>query len=124
MHGKVDDLPLIEDEGGLVLRGAEWGGMSVNINRFPPGWDLSPLLERLPGGGCTCPHFGYMIEGSWIIDYTDGTSETIDAGESFYIPATHNGARSPEGALVAEFSPVDQLAPVMADLAKLVDEMG
>ena len=78
---------------------------------------LGPLVatRMAPRGWCTCPHFGYMIEGSWIVDYTDGTSETIHAGESFYVPATHNGARSLEGALVAEFSPVDQLAPVMAD---------
>ena len=33
--------------------------------------DLAPMLASLPGGHCSCPHWGYMLAGRMVVSYGD-----------------------------------------------------
>ena len=90
MKSTQADLDTIMESEAGTLKGTRWGDMAVNINRFAPGADLSPILAQVSTGSCQVPHWGYLIEGSWTVGYTDGTTETISAGEAFYLPPGHD----------------------------------
>ncbi|MBV8788525.1 MAG: hypothetical protein JOZ00_17785 [Mycobacterium sp.] len=57
------------------------------------GVDCTQLYQMggLPGGVCTCPHYGYIFEGSIRATYpnTDWPDETATAGEAYFFPAGH-----------------------------------
>jgi hypothetical protein len=96
--------------------------MAVNINRFEPGCDMSPMLAQLATGSCQEPRWGYMIEGSRTVGYADGSSETVTAGEVFHLPPGHNSVVTDTGCLIAEFSPAAEMAAVLEELGSLLAE--
>src|SRR3954453_22566373 len=57
----------------------------VDITETP---SLAPMLARLPGGHCRCPHWGYLFRGRMIVHYDD-RDEVIEPGQAFYMPAGH-----------------------------------
>jgi hypothetical protein len=116
------DLDTIMESEVATFKGTQWGEMAVNINRFEPGADLSPLLAQVSTGSCPVPHWGYLIEGSWTVGYTDGSTETINAGEAFYLPPGHDRVFTATGCLVAEFSPAAEMATFMEEVAPLLAE--
>ena len=50
--------------------------------------DLAPMLKGLPGGNCSCPHWGYVLKGRIIVRYDDH-EEVFEAGDAFYMPPGH-----------------------------------
>lgn len=114
------DLDTIMESEVATLKGAEWGGMAVNLNRFEPGADLSPLLALLPTGSCPVPHWGYIIEGSWTVGHADGSTETFNAGDVYYMPPRHDRVSTDTGCLIAEFSPAAEMAAFMEEVAPLL----
>ena len=124
MHTTFDDLPLEMQVGDdLVARGIDWGGISARALRLPAGTDLRPLLAGLPGDRCSCPHWGYVLEGSITVRYEDGTEETTSAGQLYYWPGGHTGWTD-GGVTFVEFSPADEIAPVLSHLAAQVAAAG
>jgi hypothetical protein len=67
MKSTQAELDTIMESDATTLKGTQWGEMAVNINRFEPGVDLSPLLAQVSTGSCPVPHWGYVIEGSWTV---------------------------------------------------------
>jgi hypothetical protein len=96
----------------IVTRGVEWGGQIVRHLTLPPGTDFTPLLKGLPGDVCRCPHWGYVLEGSIRLRYADGSEETSGAGDVYYWPGGHTGWTE-DGVTFIEFSPADDLRPVL-----------
>lgn len=47
------------------------------------------VSPKLPGCPAWCPatHFGYLEKGVMKVNYEDGSDVTINAGESYLIPA-------------------------------------
>ncbi len=122
MHGGAEDLDLfMEDAEGASIRKVDWGGMSVNLNRLPPGTDMGPVLTQLPSGGCSVPHWGYIVEGSLTVTYQNGESETISEGQVFYMPGGHSGLVSESGFVMAEFSPSEEMAQTWAEIGKVLE---
>jgi len=112
MHKSLADLPVT------------WGGMMVARQEYPPGMDATPLLKGLPDDKCPCPHWGYVLEGSIHIGYTDGSEEEIVAGEAFYMPEGHTGwTKENEGVVFLEFSPAEPYAEVMAHVGKMMEQL-
>ena len=68
------------------------------------GTDIAPLLQGLDGDTCHAPHWGYMISGDVVVDYTDGSADTCVGGDIFYWPPGHS-VRVTEDAEVVLFSP-------------------
>lgn len=122
MKSTQADLDTIMESEVATLKGTQWGEMAVNINRFEPGADLSPLLAQVSTGSCPVPHWGYLIEGSWTVGYTDGSTETINAGEVYYMPSGHDRVFTETGCLMAEFSPAAESAAFMEEVAPLLAE--
>jgi glyoxylate utilization-related uncharacterized protein len=116
------ELDTIMETEVATLNGTVWGDMAVNINRFEPGCDLSPMIAQLSTGSCQVAHWGYVIEGSWTIGYLDGSTETVAAGEVFYLPPGHNSVVTETGCLIAEFSPAAEMAALQEELGALLAE--
>ena len=116
MRAAADELDLELEIGEIRTRGEEWGGVLTRHLCLPAGTDFTPLFVGLPADMCGCPHWGVILEGSISLRYADGTEETSRAGDVYYWPAGHTGWTD-EGVTFLEFSPADQLRPVLEHLA-------
>ena len=101
---KIADYGVAED------RSAELDGYAVNFVTIKQTHDLAPMLAALPGGNCTCPHWGYVFKGTLTVRYADH-EETFQAGDAFYMPPGHAPAAE-AGTELLQISPADKLAEV------------
>jgi hypothetical protein len=85
---------------------AEDGGMTIALERWNAGLDTAEMFADLPGGACQEPHWGYIVKGQVTMRYTDGTAETLRAGEAYYIRPGHN-AHVDEDVEIVEFTRAD-----------------
>lgn len=105
------DIPTKIDAPGAVARQTGDFGDATGAGPLAAEWfslgagaDLAPLLEGLPDDACQAPHWGYVITGSVVVTYTDGTSDTCVTGDVFYWPAGHS-VRVVDDAELILFSP-------------------
>jgi len=113
MHAKADNLPAEIDVEGVCVRGTVFGDMIAGQLKLAKGSDLKPVLAGLPHDHCQCPHWGYVIAGQIVVDYQDGTNETIGAGELYYWPPGHV-VKFVADTTYVEFSPAEEMAAVLA----------
>ena len=86
-----DNTELAVDLDGLGQQHrAEGGGMLIALERWSAGLDTTEMFAELPGGACQEPHWGYVLKGSVTMRYTDGRTETLSAGQAYYIAPGHN----------------------------------
>ena len=116
MRASVQEIPLEMQLDAIETRGIEWEDQLVRHIDLPPGVDFTPLFVGLPGNLCQCPHWGYIVEGSIHLRYADGTEEVNRAGDVYYWPGGHTGWTD-EGVVFVEFSPTEQIRPVLEHLA-------
>jgi hypothetical protein len=83
------------------------GGMVVALESWKAGLDTGEMFAGLPDGACQEPHWGYILSGSITMRYTDGTHETLSAGQAYYIKPGHNAHVDSDVDLV-EFTLADQ----------------
>ena len=86
---------------------AEDGGMVIALERWNEGLDTGEMFAELPDGACQEPHWGYVLSGAVTMRYTDGTNETLRAGQAYYIRPGHNAHVDADVELV-EFTRADQ----------------
>jgi hypothetical protein len=99
---------LAVDLGGLGQQyRAEDGGMIIALERWHTGLDTGEMFAGLPDGACQEPHWGYILNGSVTMRYTDGTTETLSTGQAYYIRPGHN-AHVGEDVELVEFTQADQ----------------
>jgi hypothetical protein len=115
MRGTPEDLAVELELGDIHTRGEDWGGQLVRHVQLPAGTDFTPLFKGLPGDLCQCPHWGVILEGSIRLRYADGREETNSAGDIYYWPGGHTGWTD-EGVTLVEFSPAEELRPVLEHL--------
>lgn len=119
---KKEDIPVTMQGPGTTMRGLPgYGGMTVAFNEIPAGTDFSPLLQGLKNDSCQCPHWGYIVEGEMLVNYTDGTAETLTTGDIFYLPPGHT-ARVEKDLKFLDFSPEKELKEVMDHIARKMAE--
>ncbi|WP_405183291.1 hypothetical protein [Nocardia sp. NBC_01377] len=67
--------------------------MEVGFTTVEAPLDCTELYRvgGMPGGVCTCPHYGYIFTGSIRAVYpnTGIPDETATAGEAYFFPAGH-----------------------------------
>jgi hypothetical protein len=86
-----DNTEIAVDVAGVgVQHRAEDGGMTIALERWEAGLDTAEMFAGLPDGACQEPHWGYVMSGSVTMRYTDGESETLTAGQAYYIRPGHN----------------------------------
>ena len=75
---------------GAGFRSAQWGDMEVGFTTTDP-LDCTPVYAGLPGGVCSCPHYGYVFAGRLRCVYpgTDRPDEVAEAGDAYHFPAGH-----------------------------------
>jgi mannose-6-phosphate isomerase-like protein (cupin superfamily) len=105
----------------VAVEGAEdLEGYTVNFVTIRESHDLAPMLAVLPGGHCSCPHWGYVLQGRMVITYPD-RQEVLEAGDAFYLPPGHTPAAD-AGAEFVMFSPAEELkatdAAIQAGLSR------
>jgi hypothetical protein len=115
MRSDIEGIPVELKVDGIETHGVTWGDILVRHLDLPAGVDFTPLLKGLPGDLCQCPHWGYVLEGAITVQYADGTQETTGAGELYYWPGGHTGWTD-NGVVFMEFSPAEQLQPILEHL--------
>ena len=86
---------------------ADAGGMIIALESWKAGLDTGEMFAELPGGACQEPHWGYIVEGQVTMRYADGTSETLKAGDAYYIRPGHN-AHVDADVQIVEFTKADE----------------
>jgi hypothetical protein len=100
------------DHGVLVERTGELGPYTVDFVTFREDLHMKEMLAPLPGGRCSCPHWGTLLKGRIVVHYEDH-DEAIEAGDQYYMTPGH----VPEIAAGTEFlmfSPTDEMAATNA----------
>src|SRR6516164_1504531 len=119
--GKVSKKTANVQDHGLA---EEWTqdveGYTINFVNIREGHDLAPMLAGLPGGNCSCPHWGYLLEGRITVRYDDH-EEVIEAGDAFYMPPGH-APEAEAGTELIQISPARELATVEEALMKLMQD--
>ena len=122
MKIRKEDIPVTMEAPGTTMRGLPGlGGMTVAFNEIPAGTDFSPMLQGLKNNSCHCPHWGYVVGGSLLVKYDDGTEETLNEGDVFYLPPGHT-AIVQQDLKFLDFSPEKELDEVMPHIAKKMAE--
>jgi len=119
MHIDKESVPVKIDVPGALARqqtdfgdATGFGRIGAEYFTLGAGTDIAPLLTGLSGDCCHAPHWGYMISGTVIVSYTDGTDETCNGGDLFYWPPGHS-VRVAADADVILFSPEAEHTQVM-----------
>jgi hypothetical protein len=123
MHATTTEVPIEMQVDGIETRGMTCGDVTIRHIDLPAGVDFTPLFQGLPGDLCQCPHWGYVSAGSITVRYADGTEETTRSGELYYWPGGHTGWTE-EGVTFVEFSPADEIRPVLEHLASQMSAAG
>ena len=104
-----------QDFGLAVDRQAHVDDMTIDFVSIRETHSLKDALAGLPGGHCTCPHWGYVLSGKLTVDYGD-REETYGPGDAFYMTPGHVPTAE-AGSEFVQFSPKDQLAATQAAVA-------
>ncbi len=119
MHITKESIPARIDVPGAKARQVSDFGDSTGYSMIggeffslASGTDIAPLLAGLEGDACHAPHWGYIIAGSVIVSYRDGSEETCTGGDLFYWPPGHS-VRVTDDAEVVLFSPQVEHLEVM-----------
>ncbi len=121
MHITKNDIPTKIDVPGAVARhlpdfGVASGPLAAEYFTMGAGVDLAPLQQGLEHDACQAAHWGYMISGTVVVTYEDGTEETCTGGDVFHWQSGHS-VRSTEDADLILFSPQDEHALVIDHIA-------
>jgi len=98
----------VKDFGVAEDRAEDIEGYTINFTTIRESHDLAPMLAVLPGGHCSCPHWGYIFKGRLVFTFEDH-EEVLEAGDAFYLPPGHTPAAD-AGSEFVMFSPADELA--------------
>lgn len=97
MRVTKDEVEVRMDIPGAVLRqrldfgdATGYGRISGEYFSLSAGVDTTPLFVGLEGGGCQCPHWGFVLRGRITTTDANGTRETVNANDLFYWPPGHN----------------------------------
>ena len=109
----------VKDYGAALDRFSDVDGTTVNFVTVHETMDLAPMLAALPGGHCSCPHWGYLFAGRMTVRYADH-EEVYEAGDAFTMPPGHV-PMAEAGTEFVQFSPTDQLAATEAAIVSALE---
>lgn len=121
MHYRPQDIPILTQSSTGCMRSIKAGNMEIGASWVTEPMDTAQFYKGLPGDTCPCDHYGYVMEGSFRVRYTDGSEETVQAGEIYYIPKGHHFIYD-EACHHLEFNPHDDLQLLMQHFNKTLAE--
>ena len=117
--------PIIENKGAIIRMKDGWGGMAVLFNSFEPDTGSKApeinLFEGLKDNSCQVPHWGYIVDGSLSLKYSDGKTETLKAGEVFYLRPGHVPVGDDKLTII-DFSPEKEIKALFDHMGKKMME--
>ncbi|MGC1206393.1 MAG: hypothetical protein WA880_00390 [Ornithinimicrobium sp.] len=97
MRTSKNDIPIKFDVPGAIARqlpdfgdATGFGTIGGEYFSLAAGTDIAPLLHGLANDTCHAPHWGYVISGQVVVDYTDGAQDTCAGGDLFHWPPGHS----------------------------------
>ena len=111
-----DSAENVADYGMAEDRTTTADGYTMGFTTIREAHDLAPVLAGLPGGHCSCPHWGYVTRGRLVFTFPDHVEE-YETGDAFYAPPGHTPAAEADTEIVM-FSPADPLATTEAAIAE------
>ena len=106
----------VQDFGAAEDRTTTADGYTMGFTSIREASDLAPALAALPGGHCSCPHWGYVFHGRLVFRFGD-RDEVYEAGDAFYAPPGHTPAADADTEFVM-FSPADLYEATEAAIAE------
>ena len=97
-------------------------GYTINFLTFAEDIDGAALLKGLPGDQCHCPHWGYVLKGTFGFRCED-REESYGPGDAFYAPPGHVPTAAADTELVM-FSPADALKATDEAITRNLEAMG
>lgn len=109
MRIPATELPVKIDAPGAHARhlpdfGTAAGSLAAEYFTLGAGADLAPLLAGLEHDSCASAHWGFMVAGSVVVNYDDGSEDRCGTGDVFYWPPGHS-VRVEDDAQLVMFSP-------------------
>jgi hypothetical protein len=65
------------------------GGLHWAFQTAAAGTNLDTMLAALDDGACPVEHWGYVFSGAMRVEYNDGHSEVLSAGDIFHVLPGH-----------------------------------
>jgi hypothetical protein len=97
--------PYVFGDGAYRSWDADWSGFTVSVEKVDHDVDGRELFADVPGGGCQCPHWGYVLTGTSTYYFADRVEEYV-AGDFFHLQPGHRPAHVAGTEWVC-FSPTD-----------------
>lgn len=103
---------------------ATLGELNVGFESMPAGFPEDPaaVFAGLPDDHCQCPHWGYLLRGSFRVHLVDGTEFVVRAGEAYHLPPGHL-MQTIEAVEIVEFSPKDAFARTMEQVGRNIERL-
>jgi hypothetical protein len=114
---RKDEAPIMIDEPPITGRYVELDDYTVSFETFHTDMDPAALFVGLPDDRCQCPHWGYLIKGSFRVTYRGEPDEIVHAGEAYHLRPGHF-VQTLEPVELVELSPVHQHDETMAVVAR------
>ncbi len=127
MHVSKLDIPARVNAPGAVARqlpdfGVADGPLGAEYFTLAAGTDIAPLLQGLHDDLCHSEHWGYVLSGTVVTTYADGSTERCSTGDLYFWPGGHS-VRVEEDAELIMFSPQAAHEPVMEHIAGKIAAM-
>jgi hypothetical protein len=106
---------------GLTVNSMLCGDMVMAHLSRRIAYPIPHLAEGLPDDVCRARHWGYVLKGSVIVEYLDGSTERIAAGEAFHATPGHVYAYDEDAELI-EFSPLAEMIPNAKNMERVLAE--
>ena len=117
---KLSDLPVggggrwpICGRGGF--RSVHWGDLEIGYTVLDGPTSSEGKYEGLPGGLCTCPHYGYVFQGTvrCVYPQSDLEDELAGPGDVYFFRPGHYLVYEQDRSEVLELNPADALQFLM-----------
>jgi glyoxylate utilization-related uncharacterized protein len=116
-----EDAAHIEDHGPVLDCHEDVDGYTISFVTFREDIDSTPMLKGLPGDMCSCPHWGYVLQGRLTFRFGD-QEEVFEPGDAFYLPPGHTQLAD-AGTEYVQFSPAEELRQVSEAIIRNMQEM-
>lgn len=109
---------------GVGFRSVQWGDLEVGYTTVAEPADCTPVYATLPGGVCTCPHYGYVFAGRLRCVYpgVDRPDEVAETGDVYFFRPGHVLIYE-EASEVLELNPAAALQDLMDHVESAIATM-
>lgn len=88
-HATPDEIRTLKKTRVEIVR---LEGFTIVRYTYEPGWRWADCIKPVvKTDSCQLPHIGYAVSGRMTVRLNNGVEKSISAGDSFSIPAGHEG---------------------------------